>query len=528
MKGSLRVALASSVVAVVVVTGFVTNLIEFRGTFEKNVSNIISQELNEVGIQTKKIFEAKIDDSFENLEEISEELIGEEIFDSDTSIILMKKNGTIIPPYEEYIGSDNLFTYLEDAELKNAVSLETFINSVKDEHSDLLIYQKNGEDFYLQYLPLEINDLYLVINTSSSSVRLHYDKIEDDYNKLLIKSVLYFMIIIFFILIVLYITVKRMRKNNHELMVKSNELKASEERFRIISEQTHDILYEFDFETHHLYVSPTFKKKFGYELTLNNIKNCLSLHPEDTTKFRKMVKHVFKKSNYGVCEVRIRNINGKYFWCSLHNTIVMENDNKISKMIGKVVDIDKRKKDIENLTELSKRDPLTKVYNKTTIQEMIDDFFSGEGKSGRHAFIFLDIDNFKAINDNLGHSFGDNVLADISTSLKEIYADNNFIGRIGGDEFVALFKDIGSIDVVTEKAEEICSLLRSTYTGENNDYSISGSIGIALYPDDGTNYFELYTKADEALYDAKTAGKNQYIIYGSNPVNIQLINISQG
>lgn len=319
-----------------------------------------------------------------------------------------------------------------------------------------------------------------------------------------------------------------MKKNHQELLAKSDELRASEKRFRIISEQTHDILYEFDLESNQLYVSPIFKKKFGYELTYNNIKNCLSLHPEDSDKFKNMIKRVYNKSNYGVCEVRLRHLNGKYIWCSLHNTIVMKNEKKVAKMIGKIVDIDKRKKDIENLTELSKRDPLTKVYNKVTIQEMIDDYFKCEGKNSRHAFIFIDIDNFKAINDNLGHSFGDSVLAELSAALKEIYAGNNFIGRIGGDEFVALLKDIDSTDIVTEKAEEICTLLRNTYTGENNDYSISASIGITLYPDDGLDYYELYTKADEALYEAKSAGKNQYIIYGSNPVGIQLINISQG
>lgn len=112
---------------------------------------------------------------------------------------------------------------------------------------------------------------------------------------------------------------------------------------------------------------------------------------------------------------------------------------------------------------------------------MIEEYINKSKKDDRHALFIIDIDDFKSINDNLGHLTGDSVLKDISIKIKEIFNENSIIGRIGGDEFIVFLKSIQSDEFVCEKANELVSGFRENYTGEDGIYKVSGSIGIAMY-----------------------------------------------
>lgn len=158
-------------------------------------------------------------------------------------------------------------------------------------------------------------------------------------------------------------------------------------------------------------------------------------------------------------------------------------------------------------------DPLTQLYNKTAAQSMIEDFLYIRGSKG--AFFIIDIDDFKSINDKLGHHFGDAVLVDIAEKIRHHFRDSDIIGRIGGDEFVIFIKNLSDVSIVEEKAKQISFAFRCTFTGENNKYKVSGSIGVALFPAHGSSYDEIYKNADCALYESKHKGKDCYTIYHS-------------
>jgi diguanylate cyclase (GGDEF)-like protein len=121
----------------------------------------------------------------------------------------------------------------------------------------------------------------------------------------------------------------------------------------------------------------------------------------------------------------------------------------------------------------------------------------------------LDIDNFKSLNDTLGHQAGDKFLIDFAIELKNRFRETDIVGRIGGDEFFALMKNIFDRGQIERRAMDILDIIEET-AQQFPEVKLGGSIGISLYPKDGTNLDVLYTKADEALYESKRNGKNQY------------------
>ncbi|MDF2587391.1 MAG: diguanylate cyclase/phosphodiesterase [Anaerocolumna sp.] len=170
-------------------------------------------------------------------------------------------------------------------------------------------------------------------------------------------------------------------------------------------------------------------------------------------------------------------------------------------------------KEHNRIRDLEKRDELTKLFNKEYSKHLIENFLESSEPGLNHALMIVDIDNFSIVNENLGYLFGDTVLVNIAENLGKIFYDTDIAGRIGGDEFIIFLKNISSMDLLKAKAEEIYSIFYNTYTGENSDYSMSCSIGIAMYPGDGKNYMELFENADCALIDARESKNTHYTFY---------------
>ena len=163
-------------------------------------------------------------------------------------------------------------------------------------------------------------------------------------------------------------------------------------------------------------------------------------------------------------------------------------------------------------------DLLTGVFNKLSFEEYAGNALSNSLESEMHALIILDIDNFKGVNDTLGHAYGDSVLKKTGEILRETFSEDDYLGRIGGDEFCVLvntrFDDSGKFrQYVREKCEELCEKYHNNYTGKDNGYKISASIGAAFSPESGTSFAELYSAVDKALYRSKKAGRDTYTFY---------------
>lgn len=117
--------------------------------------------------------------------------------------------------------------------------------------------------------------------------------------------------------------------------------------------------------------------------------------------------------------------------------------------------------------------------------ELIASTLEGLGHKGRHSLFMIDLDNFKAINDNFGHVFGDAVLREVADGIRSVFRPTDALARIGGDEFLVFLENVDKPDVLARKAGEVVSTLHKSYIGPGQNFPLSCSVGISVYPDDG-------------------------------------------
>lgn len=166
----------------------------------------------------------------------------------------------------------------------------------------------------------------------------------------------------------------------------------------------------------------------------------------------------------------------------------------------------------QELMKYAQTDALTGLYNKETTKLRTDEILAGN-KDKTHAFLILDMDCFKHINDVYGHAVGDVVLQKFGKLLRDIFREDDIIGRIGGDEFVVVMKNVKTKETAIMKAQELLSKTQQYEIKELNGKLISISVGIAMAPEDGDCYMDLYKRADQALYQAKRSGKARVCDY---------------
>ncbi len=230
------------------------------------------------------------------------------------------------------------------------------------------------------------------------------------------------------------------------------------------------------------------------------------IHKDDIELYKEMIGNL-KSGKNETYDIRFLT-NDSYRYSKIACKVIKDPNGNPVFAVGKGSDIHEQK----IFEERSQKDLLTNCYNKISSENIIEEKLKTL-KNGSHAFFIVDIDNFKGINDNLGHFFGDEVLREISASLKATFRDIDIVARIGGDEFTVFVEHITDIEIVKMKAEKILEVYSRTYAGSYSEYSISGSVGISRYPKDGTTYSELYQNADKALNQAKIMGKNRFVIY---------------
>lgn len=170
-------------------------------------------------------------------------------------------------------------------------------------------------------------------------------------------------------------------------------------------------------------------------------------------------------------------------------------------------------KESKELQDKAETDLLTDLLNKIATEKKIKEYLENEGKEKRSIMFVLDIDNFKKINDTMGHAFGDEVLSTLGRRIKSEFRINDIVGRTGGDEFVVFLKDLKDEDTMKREAERVATFFKNFKVGEYVKYSATASIGAAIFPNDAKDFEALYKAADQALYKAKRRGKNQLAFY---------------
>ncbi|MCI6465602.1 MAG: diguanylate cyclase [Faecalicatena sp.] len=305
------------------------------------------------------------------------------------------------------------------------------------------------------------------------------------------------------------------------------ELKLSLERHRIILEQARDVIFEWDMESDTILWSDNWEKKFGYRPFESDVEVGIlkseHIYPEDRNVLVELCRRLQDNTTYAEEEARLQKLDGTFIWCRIRATLQTSKVANKKKVIGVIMDIDDEKKKAEMLKERAEKDTLTGVYNKGTMQTFANRYFSNMKQGEKAAFFMIDIDDFKYVNDFYGHLSGDALLAEIAAGLKRIFRRHDIIGRIGGDEFAVIMRNIPDKEIVGKKADEIMFIFKEYLKGEKCKFS--ASIGIAFLPDHGIDFETIYKNADIALYKAKASGKNNWKVYESG---LQMEDVNSG
>ena len=200
---------------------------------------------------------------------------------------------------------------------------------------------------------------------------------------------------------------------------------------------------------------------------------------------------------------------------------LFDNEGELYAIIEVARDITERLQIEELLSENEKRlhhlahhDPLTNLPNRLLFEDRLKQALSKARRSRRQvALLFLDLDNFKVVNDNLGHDYGDLLLIDVAKRLRKSVRESDTVARLGGDEFLVLLEEIESIQTIEIMAKRICEALSHELKKDHFQQRISASVGISIYPEDASTLQALMKNADLAMYRAKNVGKAGYQFY---------------
>ena len=277
------------------------------------------------------------------------------------------------------------------------------------------------------------------------------------------------------------------------------------------------MIFEWDVVKDRFVCSEKWENRFGYPIKSENfsrqIANVSRFHPDDLTALREKIQRLLTETCTEFVDARIANSEGRYLWSRIRASSLPDTQGRIAYVIGVIHDINELKSDVQTLKQQAERDALTKLLNRASTQQAVENYLANRTPEKQAALLVLDMDDFKAVNDNYGHLYGDAVLTQIGTNLRNLFRSHDIIGRIGGDEFLVLMKDTSNTEIVRDRCELLVKTFRDQMQQLMPDLSVSISVGCALIPVHGNSYQELFRHADNALLVAKRTGKCQYKIY---------------
>ncbi|HEX9025988.1 MAG TPA: EAL domain-containing protein [Clostridium sp.] len=312
-------------------------------------------------------------------------------------------------------------------------------------------------------------------------------------------------------------TEEELRVQYEELLHNEEAIRNSDERYRLALECANDSIWEWDLVTGEFFASDKLVDITGYKL--NNNRNVINLvnnliHPDDVARAKEDYKnHINKITDVYNSEYRIKTSEGSYVWILSRGKVLRDSEDKAIKLAGSISDISNRKISEDRIKFMAFYDSLTKLPNRTLFMNKLNDQLElVYSKGAKGAVFFIDLDNFKNINDTMGHDYGDKLLVHLAKQFENLIDENDTICRLGGDEFIILHPYVKESEL-EYYAKRFLDLFNKTLNIDNKQMFITASIGVALYPKDGTDTNTILKNADSAMYKAKELGKNRFISF---------------
>lgn len=288
-------------------------------------------------------------------------------------------------------------------------------------------------------------------------------------------------------------------------------------RYRMLIEGTNAVSWEVALpDGDYSYVSPQAERLFGFPIPDWHAPGFwrAQVHEEDIDDAQHARDEAIGGGMEYSCEYRLRSRGGDYLWVEEIGSVVRDDAHEGSVLRGIMLDISQRKAAESEIQRLAFYDPLTGLPNRRLLLDRLHKLVDASPHSIEHgAIVFIDLDNFKTINDNLGHDMGDRLLTEAAQRLQGAVRRNDLVARLGGDEFVVLLKGgRESQDVFRRNtemvADKILAALDKPYQLQGHDYHSSASIGIYVFDTAQDSVSEMLKRADLAMYQSKAAGRN--------------------
>jgi diguanylate cyclase (GGDEF)-like protein/PAS domain S-box-containing protein len=235
------------------------------------------------------------------------------------------------------------------------------------------------------------------------------------------------------------------------------------------------------------------------------------IQPEDREHFSATFRHAIKNGTDFSVDYRVVWPDGSVHWIANRGQVHRGPDGRAQRVIGVAMNITERKMAEQRVAHMAHHDALTGLPNRVLLRDRIQQAIAQAHRAGTQlAVLFLDLDRFKTINDSLGHQLGDRLLQSVASRILVCVREGDTVSRVGGDEFVIVIPGIASSTDASSVASKILEVLASSFHLHGHDLHVAASIGIALYPSDGSDAETLMRNADTAMYHAKDSGRANY------------------
>ena len=417
-----------------------------------------------------------------------------------SSTLIVRRDGTILASENHNrgdISTGNLFVSVKTSGITDEV-VRQMEECFYGDGSDSFMFEGKGDFYYFSWDYLGYNEWYIVNFVRSPDVAIHYENI--------LKELIYaslFLIGLTAVLgggiVVLFLHYRR-------------SLDFETKKYGLLAEFSDTALFEYDRRKDILEFTNNARRILMLdELRISHVMGKKTRTDLFLQEDRKVMEDMLRsrtgswEDNIQYAELRLKSISGEYHWFGCHYKTITSDTGTVVKVVGKLADISRQRSREQELREQAMRDVLTGIYNKAG-ERLIDRMVKEKGQG---LFLMLDLNDFKSINDTMGHAAGDAILTELGRVLKGNCRENDIVARIGGDEFVMFLPGVFDRQTGKRKIGEIQESLRTVRISTWGIRGIKASIGAALCPEDGMDYGTLYKAADEAMYQAKEQSKNR-------------------
>ena len=288
------------------------------------------------------------------------------------------------------------------------------------------------------------------------------------------------------------------------------------QRLELLQRCSVEGIWEWDLRSDRVNYFPRFRELLGYSADESFSRLQLSFHPEDANRVKKAIRKIFDERTSVEEEFRLRCKSGEYRWFRGSGHAVWDRRGAPLRVAGSITDISAYKDNELRLIYLADHDTLTGLPNRRHFLYCLSRAIErAAGAEGTLAVLFVDLDRFKRINDVFGHDAGNTLLREAARRIGSSVREQDTVARLGGDEFTVLLEGVETTAGICAAADRIRAELKRPFPVAESEVYVSASIGIALFPRDGTSAEELLKRSDVAMYQAKKNGRDNHQFYSA-------------